>query len=65
MLSINLRFGRHYSCHFQGECVLGQALKALYRADSEWRGRFDGADWWRGGTGCYQMGQEHVVDERS
>jgi hypothetical protein len=36
MLSINQHFGKTYSCHFQGECVLGQVLEALYRAGSEW-----------------------------
>jgi hypothetical protein len=46
MLSINQHFGKHYSCHFQGECVVGQVLEALYGAGSRWRGGFDGAGWW-------------------
>jgi hypothetical protein len=60
MLRINQRFGRHRSCHLQGECVVGRVLEALYRASRRWRVRFDGADWWRGGVGRYPMGEEHV-----
>jgi hypothetical protein len=44
--------------------MMGRVLEALYRAGSEWRDKFDGADWWRGGAGCYPMGEEHVVEER-
>jgi hypothetical protein len=36
MLSINHHFGKHYSCHFQGECVVGQVLEASYEAGSGW-----------------------------
>jgi hypothetical protein len=30
MLSINQRFGKHISCHFQGEYAMGRVLEALY-----------------------------------
>jgi hypothetical protein len=40
-----------------------QVLKALHRAGSEWRDKFDGAEWWSGGAGCYPMGEEHVVEK--
>jgi hypothetical protein len=33
MLSINQRFGKHCSCHLQGECVVGRVLEALYKAN--------------------------------
>jgi hypothetical protein len=46
MLSIDRRFGKHCSCHFQGECVVGRVLEALCGAGRRWRVRFDGADWW-------------------
>jgi hypothetical protein len=45
MLSINQRFDKHYICHFEGECVVGWVLEALYRTGNGCRGRFDGAEW--------------------
>jgi hypothetical protein len=30
MLSINQRFGRHYTCHLQGESIAGRVLKKSY-----------------------------------
>jgi hypothetical protein len=32
MSSINQCFGKHCSCHLQGECVVRRVLEALYRA---------------------------------
>jgi hypothetical protein len=31
MLCINKRFGSHYRCHLQGECVMGPALRKASR----------------------------------
>jgi hypothetical protein len=44
MFGVNQRFSKNCSCHFQGGYVVGRVLKALHRAGSEWRDRFDGAD---------------------
>jgi hypothetical protein len=46
MFGVNQHFGKHCSCHFQCGYVVGQVLEALYRPDSEWWDRVDGADWW-------------------
>jgi hypothetical protein len=64
MFGVKQRFGKHCSCHFQGVYEVGPVLEASYRAGSEWRDTFDGADWWSIGTGCCPMGDEHVVEER-
>jgi hypothetical protein len=53
MFIINQRFGKHFNCHLQGECVVKRVLEALHRADSGWWVRFDGDDWWNGEAGCY------------
>jgi hypothetical protein len=37
MMSINQRFGKHCSCHFQVECIMGRVLEAFCRACSRWR----------------------------
>jgi hypothetical protein len=64
MFGVNQHFGKFCSCHFLGGYEVGQVLETLYRAGSDWLDKFDGADWWNGGVGCYPVGEEHVVEER-
>jgi hypothetical protein len=54
MLRIIQRFGKHCSCHLQGECVVvGRIWKPYIGAGSRWRIGYDGADWWNGRAGYY------------
>jgi hypothetical protein len=57
-----IHFGKHCSCHLQGEYMLVQQLLE-YRTGSRWQVGCDGANW-SGRAGCYPIGDEHVVRER-
>jgi hypothetical protein len=47
MLRIIQRFGKHYSCHLQGEYVrVGRFIGQTVGDELH----FDGADWWTGRT---------------
>jgi hypothetical protein len=65
MFEVIKLFGKQFSCHLQGECVMvGRFLEALYRDGIRWRVGFDGAYWWSGRAGCYLIGDEHVLRTR-
>jgi hypothetical protein len=61
MLNIIRRFGKHFSCHLQDECIVGIILEALYTGHAV-RGGLD-LTVMTGEAGCYVTGKKHVVEE--
>jgi hypothetical protein len=62
MLRAVRRFGKHCSCHLQGECVeAGQFWKPYIGQATS--GELD-LMVVIGGAGCYLMGEENMVEEK-
>jgi hypothetical protein len=58
MLNVIQRFGKHPSCHLQGECLL---VGCFWKPYIE---QVISGEWRSGGAACYSISDEHVVEER-
>jgi hypothetical protein len=65
ILKVIHNFGKHCSCHLQGEYVLGEHfVEAVDRSGTGQEVGYDGSDWWIRRADCYPIGNEHVVEEK-